>query len=225
MIRTANFRAWMIAQDHTINTASNYCSYLNAIDAVFGGLDEAIEREGPEGVLRLLEQAVADQRVTYPSDKRAGLKRYLQFLAAGTPSVDGPVDEETLATVEPDGFAFRFEREMQAQVRQQLAVLEPGLVAVDNGQEISIATGRIDILAEDSQKRLVVIELKAGLCPSSAFEQVLGYVGEVRKLYCRPVRAMLVAADFSGRTRAAASEVPGLTLHRYRYQLSFDPVD
>ena len=215
----------MVAQGHTANTASNYSSYLNAIDTALGGLDEAIEREGPDGVLRLLDQAIADQRITYPSDKKAGLKRYLQFLAVGAPSSDASSEQETVTTIESDGFAFRFEREMQVQVRQQLAVLEAGLVAVDDGVEISVGTGRIDILAEDSQKRLVVIELKAGLCPPSAFEQVLGYVGDVRKLYDRPVRAMLIAADFSSRTRAAAAEVPSLTLHRYSYQLSFDPVD
>ena len=51
---------------------------------------------------------------------------------------------------------------MQKALRANIQQLELGLEIVDGGAERTVDAGRIDITAEDTNGRLVVIELKAG---------------------------------------------------------------
>jgi RecB family endonuclease NucS len=123
-----------------------------------------------------------------------------------------------------EGTIFKLEREMQAAVRKQLSMLESGLSEADGGQEVAVATGRIDILARDQDGKLVVIELKAGACPPGALEQTLGYAEALAEERGEPVRAYLVAAEFSDRIRAAAKRVSDLQLRTYEFSLRFFPL-
>ena len=114
---------------------------------------------------------------------------------------------------------------MQAQVRKQLANVEPGLVAIDDGKEAVVPTGRINILARDAQGRTVVIELKAGKCPPGALEQLLAYAYDVEQEQGGEVRAMLVAGSFTDRLRAAARRAGNVDLKTYAYSLNFTSED
>jgi RecB family endonuclease NucS len=153
------------------------------------------------------------------------LKSYLDFTERmqmrGEPN-DQP--DAVQDSVEAAGTVFRVEKEMQTAVRKQLTMLEPGLREADGGLEESIATGRVDILAEDANGQLVVIELKAGVCPSGALEQTLGYAEALAEARHRPVRAFLVAAEFPERTRAAARRTRDLELRTYQFSPRFHNV-
>ena len=110
---------------------------------------------------------------------------------------------------------FQYEKELKEAIRQQLALVEPGLVEADGGRERSVATGKIDITARDCDGNFVVIELKAGSCPHGALEQVLAYSSDLEDETGTRCRAILVAAQFSGRLRAAAKRAHDVSLVTY----------
>jgi RecB family endonuclease NucS len=116
---------------------------------------------------------------------------------------------------------FKIEKEMQAAIRRDLGAIETALAAVDDGIEVTTATGRVDILARDATGILTAIELKAGPCPSGALEQVLGYAQALSDERNEEVRAILIAGSFNDRQKAASKRAVGLVLKTYTYQMSY----
>ncbi len=210
------------------NACDTYRSFLNRIDQAIGGLDEALQSQGLEAVAQWAKDTDKEPFATYRSHARSVLKRYshyrLEKLSDGVeeesvqPASDNVAD--LAETIIADANFLR-EREMQIQVRLQLGTLEMGLVAIDGGAEVSVATGRIDILARDTQGRTVVIELKPGKCPAGALEQLLAYAYDIEQEHGTAVRAMLVAGSFPDRIRAAARRAGGVELRTYAYSLNF----
>jgi hypothetical protein len=159
---------------------------------------------------------------------RAALNCYVKYLIdEGDPDAAHPImiDPPIKGTPGDHHGLIRHESALQVAVRRDLSVLEPGLVAIDGGIEHLVPSGRIDILARDSEGRQVVIELKAGTCPGDAIEQALGYTDDIARLSAQPCRTIIVAASFSDRTRAAARRIPGLQLVEYRLRLRFEMVE
>lgn len=120
-----------------------------------------------------------------------------------------------------EGDTFGLERDLQTALRANVEQLEPGLTIVDGGKEKSVATGQIDITAEDSQGNLVIIELKAAKAPDSALTQLLGYMGSIEPQEAVKVRGILVAEEFSDRLISAAKLVPDLSLKTYSVRFTF----
>ena len=121
-----------------------------------------------------------------------------------------------------EGNSIGLERDLQRVLRTNIEQLEPGLTIVDGGTERSVATGRIDITAEDSQGNLVIIELKTGVAPDSALTQLLGYMGSIEPVENGQIRGMLVAQDFTKRLVHAVKMVPHISLKAYSLSFSFD---
>ena len=111
-----------------------------------------------------------------------------------------------------------YEKELNRLLRAQLDKVEPGLVAIDNGREREVPSGRIDITARDRDGNFVVIELKVGPCPTGALEQVLGYSADLEEETGRLCRAVLVAGSFSTRQRAAAKRAHDVHLVTYQVE-------
>ena len=211
------------------NTLATYASFLNRIDAAAGGLDEMLDAKGAEVVAEWAKTTELEPFATYRSHARSVLKRYslYRFQVASADDVgeeQSVVEQPSLQPIEADANFLR-EKEMQAQVRKQLANVEPGLVAIDDGKEAVVPTGRINILARDAQGRTVVIELKAGKCPPGALEQLLAYAYDVEQEQGGEVRAMLVAGSFTDRLRAAARRAGNVDLKTYAYSLNFTSED
>lgn len=119
---------------------------------------------------------------------------------------------------------FALERDLQRALRRDISQLEPGLRIVDGGSERKVEAGLIDITAEDERGNLVVIELKVNSARPDSFTQLMAYMASLRSEERRPVRGILVAADFHDRVVMAAQEAPNLQLKRYSYEFSFvDP--
>ncbi|MEK6636968.1 MAG: endonuclease NucS domain-containing protein [Pseudomonadota bacterium] len=129
------------------------------------------------------------------------------------------IGEKRRFATRADARLFRYECELQEAVRRQLGQVEAGLVEADGGQERIVATGKIDVLARDLAGHFVVIELKAGPCPHGALEQVLAYSNDLEAETGTPCRAILVAAQFSERIRAAAKRARDISLVTYELRL------
>jgi hypothetical protein len=220
--RKEEFRRWFAARGYQPNTVAAHITTLNRIDEMDEGLDERLGRLGTDGILAWAKKEDTGPFESYPSNARSALNRYLEFtVAAQLPAAVEDV-EESSATAAPA--LFQLEREMQAAVRKQLHKLEAGLTEDDGGSEVVVSTGRIDIVARDKDRRLVAIELKAGLCPAGAIEQVLGYAEALSFERKEAVRAYLIAGEFSDRARAAAKRVRDLELRTYEFDLKFNTV-
>lgn len=228
--RAEGFRDHFLARLGSEEDAYHHAMLLRRIDRHWGGLDEKI---GEVGLAHIMAWARAQRTALFhdaelASRHRAALNCYVKFLIDdGDPDAAHPIMTTTsdIAGKPDESGLIREERTLQSAVRRDLDMLEPGLVAIDGGYERIVPTGRIDILARDRDGHLVVIELKAGLCPSDAIEQALGYSEDIARETGQPCRTMIVAGRFSDRTRTAARRIPGLMLAAYRQRLHFAAID
>lgn len=130
--------------------------------------------------------------------------------------------ETVISSARAEARLCRYEHELQTALRRQLDLVELGLIEADGGHERSVATGKIDIVARDKAGNFVVIELKIGLCPSGALEQVLAYSNDLEVETGTPCRSVLVAGQFSQRIRAAALRVRNISLITYELALGLE---
>lgn len=223
MYRKEEFRRWFAShpKGYKSTTLSAHISTLNRIDEMDEGLDERLSHLGTDGILQWAKTENTGPFEVYPSNTRSALNRYVEFsIASQSPEDIEEIEEEAAAAPT----LFQVEKEMQAAVRKQIHKLEEGLTVEDGGIETHVSTGRIDIVARDKNGTLVVIELKAGVCPNGAIEQVLGYAEALSSEKKESTRAYLVAGEFSDRARAAAKRVRDLELRTYEFLITFNPV-
>ena len=133
----------------------------------------------------------------------------------------GDDDESGGGVPEGPRATFQLERDLQAHLRGRVEDIESGLRVVDGGSERTVASGRIDITAEDRNGELVVIELKAGRAQPDSLTQLLAYMAALGQEEGRSVRGILVAADFHQRVVLAASLISDVLLQRYSVHFSF----
>ena len=122
---------------------------------------------------------------------------------------------------EAEEIIFGLERDLQRVLRRNIEQLELGLEVVDGGSERTVEAGKIDITAEDTEKKLVVIELKAGTAKPESIAQILAYMSSLSQEDGRPIRGILVAAGFHPRVILAAKAVPNLQIKEYSFSFTF----
>lgn len=238
----SSYPDWLLRAVPSEATFRTKLSELRRIEAAYGDLDALFDQDELQSLLDELSYSTEDERAARPNPSRleingnlrnnlasykSAVQKYARFrqdveLEAARPSL-API---TAAAVEAAAAAetertFSLERDLQQALRQHLGQLEPGLVLADGGQERSVASGRIDILARDPRERLVVIELKAVKAPRDAVGQVLAYMGDIQAETGAEVRGILVAPEFDPRVLAASRVVPALRLFTYRFSFTF----
>lgn len=221
--KSEQFRQFYVRQGSP-NSANSYSSNLRKADQFCGGLDEKIEQMGADKFVRWAEsQSTGPFEGVNATNVRSAIRKYVVFTLQHEPNEDSPLEQIDESEDALSSAVFRYEQELQAAVRKQIGSIESGLTVADGGNERIVPTGRIDVLARDSEGTLVIIELKAGLCPRGAIEQALGYAADVdaEQEGNRPCRVLLIAGDFSERMLNAAKRIQGLTLLRYSVALSF----
>ena len=228
-------RVWLTGRNIDPGTLSTRISYLRRLVTHYGDLDAAFKADGFAARTADLSYSTDDRRNSRPnpsrleiagdlynnlSSYRSHLNSYRQFLEEAGPAmpVAEPPPEDTAISA-----ALSLERDLEPALRANLAQIEPGLRLADGGTQVSVPSGRIDILATDAQGRTVVIELKAVRAPRDAVAQVLAYMGDLAEGPAQ-VRGVLIAPDFDPRAISAARMVPALVLKRFSFQFSFDTV-
>lgn len=112
---------------------------------------------------------------------------------------------------------FGTEKNLSDLLMQDLGVIEKGLKPLKS--ESVLPKGHIDILAEDTKGRLVVIEVKRRTADLSGVSQLKRYVHEVAKRKDKEVRGILCAPSISPNALAFL-EREGFEYVRLDYEVS-----
>ena len=157
-----------------------------------------------EGALPSSEKLTSLVRQHFPSSKwsKTHYAWYKSKIKTGDIVIPGMTAQQTDSTAtetdsEVEGVieaSVSLERDLHAYYASRLADIEPGLTLAPDGVEYQTEAGRIDLLAKDANRQLVVIELKAGRAKDSA----LGQLSRIRRL---PVGLQYQRARHSRRLR------------------------
>jgi len=134
---------------------------------------------------------------------------------------DSPSEEAALE------MTLSLEKDLQEYLSKDIKQIEPGLMLYTEegltGREVPTDAGKIDILAMDKNGILVVIELKATKANYSTLGQILSYMASIKaELKAEGVRGIIIAEDFDKKLKYAVSEVPQVTLIKYRIKFDFE---
>jgi len=94
----------------------------------------------------------------------------------------------------------------------------------ETGRQFQVRSGRVDILAQDKDKKFVVIELKAGTASESVLTQILAYMASVTEELSKgkTVRGIIVAYGFAEKLVTAATLLPTIKLMKYKVNFEFE---
>ncbi|MFC3097262.1 endonuclease NucS domain-containing protein [Alteraurantiacibacter palmitatis] len=233
------FKAWLVA-NYSPNSAATHLSQARKVEEAYGDLDALFDAGDVEKVAAELNYSSQDAKLGKPNPSKisagsnlyANLASYKSSLRCYARFRENEEDFVSEAAIEIAGAAikerhegkhFELERNLQAELRREIAQLEAGLDIADGGMERSVESGFIDILARDRDGAFVVIELKAGLARREALGQITGYMGDLmQEEPDTKVRGILVAAEFDKSCLSGVLAVPLLKLARYRFNFSFE---
>ncbi len=193
--------------------------------------------EIPAGTIRSYVIAMAPNHPSskhHPSTRR--LHGFFEYLGGGrfrlrdkmdmTTEENGEEEDTTEENLEE--VQMSLEGDLESFILKDLASVEDGLSQYqgDRGEQFSVDSRRIDVLAVDKEGSFVVIELKAGTATDSVLAQVLAYMADVRKTLAgqKRVRGLIIAYGFSDRLTSAVSLLENVALMKYKVKFDFERV-
>ena len=116
------------------------------------------------------------------------------------------------------------ERDLESFIVEQIQAVEKDLKLKEpKYRQVSVDSGLIDVLAEDSQGNMVIIELKAGQAKDRVLAQTLAYMSDITETYGNAeTRGIIIAHSFSDRLLQAVKIVPRVKLLRYGIKFVFE---
>jgi len=134
--------------------------------------------------------------------------------------------DDVESEVDSNRISLTMERDLELFLYNNISSLDSSLDLPDDieSRQPAVESGRLDILAKDSDGAYVVIELKAGLARDQALTQLLAYMGDIAEQYNANTRGILVAHEFSDRLVRAAQLIPSVKLMKYTISFSFEPL-
>ncbi|MGJ5819945.1 endonuclease NucS domain-containing protein [Paludibaculum fermentans] len=151
-------------------------------------------------------------------------------LSLGTNTLPDPplVDESD----EPSTEAFAYESDLRDFLSRNLHILESGLRLYEDegitGVEFPAGGRFIDILALDSKRRYVVVELKVSRGYDRTVGQLRRYMGWIAKNHAesgRGVRGMIVAREISQDLVLACAGLSDVELFEYKMSVSVSRIE
>lgn len=193
--------------------------------------------EIPAGTIRSYVIAMAPNHPSskhHPSTRK--LHGFFEYLDRGRFRLKDKMDvtteengeEEDTIEENLEEVQISLEGDLETFILKDLASVEDGLSQYqgDRGEQFSVDSGRIDVLAVDKEGSFVVIELKAGTATDSVLAQVLAYMAGVKKTLAgqKRVRGIIIAYDFSDRLTSAVSLLENVALMKYKVKFDFERV-
>ncbi|SPF80434.1 endonuclease NucS domain-containing protein [Pseudoprimorskyibacter insulae] len=233
---------WLRQAVPSDSTFQTKLSELRRVEREYGDLDTLYDEDELVSLIDDLTYSVSDAREgrANPSKLRiegdirnnlasykSAVMKYARFRQDVESEAARPAATATVGARDADDIgdarAFSLEKDLQAALRANLNQLEDGLTIIDGGAEKSVPSGFIDILARDKNGYVVVIELKAVKARRDVIGQTLAYMGDIA-LEADNVRGIIVAPDFDEKVISGARVVDKLTLHRYQFTFTFNPI-
>lgn len=237
------FQRYMLGRNLADKTRQQRIYGLKRVERAHGiDLDKEFERDGLDSLAAMFRYSAQDARADRPNPTRMDIdpdklptqlpwylvhiQDYRRFKeGAGEAEDIRPSPEEVAAeqiVTEAISQTFGLERDLQTALRASISQLEDGMVIADNGSEVHVEAGFIDILAKDRDGIWTIIELKVGLSRPAAVAQLLAYMGCIEQEKAQPVRGILIAAEHDNRVVLAARAVANLELRTYRHRFEFE---
>jgi len=143
-------------------------------------------------------------------------------LRTETIDIDPNEEEESVENLKETRLSI--EHDLESFIIEQINAVEEGLTLNESSyQQVTVDSGRLDILAEDSEGHPVVIELKAGQAKDQVLTQILAYIGDIMETSGdSDTRGIIIAHGFSGRLIQAVKIVPNIKLLRYSIKFNFN---
>lgn len=154
-------------------------------------------------------------------------KQYEDYLAGKGTEPDAATDGDE-EDIEEQRFAA--EADLRDFLAKNTECVEKGLQLFKAGEKLGVEypvdSGFIDLLAIDSNKKFVVIELKLGKGRNKALGQLLYYMGWIDANFSdvAPCRGMIIAKEIPEELVIAAQRVPGVSLLKYNLSVSVELV-
>ena len=151
-----------------------------------------------------------------------------------------PIYDVPVSPPQPDGdddelqgpTEFAYEADLKNYLAKNLSVIEAGLKLYEDeeikGIEFPVGGRFIDILAVDSNGKLVVIELKVSKGYDRVVGQLMRYMAWIQKNQAesgQQVRGIIVAREISEDLKLACSLLPDVHLFEYELSLTLKRVD
>ena len=175
----SSYETWLEQQGYAAGTVQAQMHRAGRVEDCYGNLDEHYDRDQLRSVIGELKYSTADERRNKPNPSkipfngntrnnlasyRNAVERYCKFRRETRdddigPGIRASNAEPMGASVDDRGQLIGLERDLQAALRRAIEQLEPGMEIFDDGAERSVASGFIDITAQDTQGAIVVIEL------------------------------------------------------------------
>jgi hypothetical protein len=135
--------------------------------------------------------------------------------------------------IEPEAPSeFAYESDLRDFLAKNLSVIEPGLQLYQDegvtGVEFPVGGRFVDILAVDSAKRLVVIELKVSRGYDRVVGQLLRYMAWIQEHQAEPgqaVRGIIAAREITVDLRLACSSLSNIALYEYQLSVALRRID
>jgi hypothetical protein len=152
------------------------------------------------------------------------------FRQNSAPSGVEDADDSENDTIEAHEFAY--ENDLKNFLINNIHVVRPSLAVYQeddiSGVEFPVGNRRIDILAVDNGKDLVVIELKVSKGYDRAIGQLLRYMGWIKQNLAEPgqkVKGMIIARNISDDLRLATSQLKDVELYEYQLSISLSRIE
>jgi len=157
----------------------------------------------------------------HPYLEKAGYNQYR--LRQETVDIEPEEEEEDTVEILRET-RISLEHDLESFIVEQIQTVENGLKLKEpNYRQVSVNSGRIDVLAEDGQGNTVIIELKAGQARDRVLAQTLAYMSDMLEAKGNTkTRGIVIAHSFSDRLLQAVKMVPRVKLLRYSIKFEFE---
>jgi hypothetical protein len=204
-------------KDGTIRAHMMGCSVNHSSSHHYKHFRKFLYSEGP-GLVRLYDPE-ADGKWKWTSDG---------MIMVESDDEDEPETEEDENGSEVDSkqISLTMEKDLELFLYNDIRSLDPELDLPEEleNRQYNVTSGRIDILAKDTDGAYVVIELKAGTAKDQALTQLLAYMGDIAEQFESGASGILVAHNFSDKLVRASKLVPSIKLMKYNISFSFELV-
>ena len=160
---------------------------------------------------------------------KAIIGHYIRFLAAYDNGDINGGNDESPPRGDPPVTYFSYEKDLQNSLISQAEELFPGYKIFGNnyeGIEYNINGKRIDLLLEHkTEKKLLVVELKAGLADYKVFGQISMYIGPLMQKYIdKEIFGIIIAGEIDDSLKMAILANKNVKTMIYKMKLTLEEI-